>query len=114
VTGNGAGGSTASASAGGMVDGTSVTRTFSLQELSNRSWEIDIAAQVEARTDLFAVGGSGTANASAGLYAMVSGEGVGEYFWTGTNTNIPAPEPESSAAVAIVCLAVAAYRVRER
>jgi len=94
----------------GTVSGLSVTRTFSLALLGNLSWEIDVAAQVEARCELFHAAGTANAHASGGLYVTVSGGGVESYTWTGTNTSIPAPEPAAGAIGAAALGALAALR----
>lgn len=100
-----------SCAAGSVGEGT-VTRTYSLQELSNRQWEIDVAAQVEASLELFASNGSSSASASGGLWVQISGGGVSEYFWSGTGTNIPVPEPGAVALGATATFALAALRRR--
>jgi hypothetical protein len=86
-------GETGGSCLGGTVTGTSVTRTFTLDELSNRQWEVDVAAQVEASIEIFAANGSSASSASGALWVEVSGGGVTEYYWSGTGTNIPVPEP---------------------
>lgn len=100
----------------GTVQGLSVTRTFSLQELSNRQWEIDVEAQVDATLESFHALGTSNASASAGIYVQVSGGGVESYTWTGTNTNIPTPEPGAGALglASFASLAKLAARGRRR
>lgn len=97
----------------GTVGGTSVTRTFSLTELSNRQWEIDVAAQVEAQLDLLHPDGVASAEAASGLWVQVSsGGGAIPHFWSGTGTNIPVPEPGAVALAATAAFALAALRRR--
>ncbi|RIL08145.1 MAG: hypothetical protein DCC71_00685 [Proteobacteria bacterium] len=98
----------------GVVGAGSVTRTFTPQLLANLGWEIDVAAQVEARCELAVTGGQGLAQADGGLWVAVSSAaGDVAYTWTGTETNIPAPEPgAASGACALAALAGRARRAR--
>jgi hypothetical protein len=100
----------------GVVGAGSVTRTFTPQLLANLGWEIDVAAQVEARCELAVTGGQGLAQADGGLWVAVSGTGGDvAYTWTGTSTAIPTPEPGAAAAhwtggIALAALARRAHR----
>ena len=99
---------------GGVVSGLSVSRTFSLTELGQRSWEIDVEAQVDATLENFSQLGEATALASGGLYVTVEGGGVASYTWTGTNTVIPTPEPGATLLATAAFAALAAVRRRRR
>lgn len=103
-------GETSGSCPAGSVGSGTVTRTYSLTELSNRQWEIDVAAQVEANLNLFHVNGIASANATGGLWVQVSGGGVSQYFWSGSGTNIPVPEPGAAALGAAALGACAALR----
>lgn len=98
--------------AAGTVGAGTVTRTFTLEELSERQWEVDVAAQVIASLGLFAANGASSASAVGGLWVQVSGGGVTEYFWSGTGTNIPVPEPGAAVLGAAALGGCAALRRR--
>ncbi|MEB2344904.1 MAG: hypothetical protein OZ948_09195 [Deltaproteobacteria bacterium] len=99
--------------AGSAGEGT-VTRTFTLEELAARSYEIDVAGQVSATLELFAADGESSSSASGGLWVHVSGGGLGDadYRWSGTNTVIPTPEPTPQALGAAALFALALRRRR--
>jgi len=96
----------------GTTGGASVTRTFTLTELSNRQWEVDVAAQVEASIEVFAANGAASASVNGGVWVEVSGGGVTEYYWSGTGTNIPVPEPGALTVGASALAGLAALRRR--
>lgn len=99
---------------GGTVGDLEVSRTFSLVELGNRQWEIDVAAQVDASLELFGAAGISRAESTGSLWVMVTGGGVASYTWTGANTNIPAPEPLAGSLACAALASLAELRRRRR